>query len=376
MPDQYLQKQPTILIVDDNPINLKIFGHMLREQCYQIVEARDGLTALNMFESMKPDLVLLDVMMPGIDGFEVCRIIKSDDKNSNVPVIFLSARNDVSDIVKGFDSGAVDYLAKPFNKAELLVRLKTHLDFKIMRDELISTSNHLTDLNELKNRLFSIIGHDLRSPLSNVKMTLDFILRKIIDPSGSDFEETIHELVRSTDEMFSLLENLFGWARSQSETLEIVPEKIFPGEIVSSVLTFFGSRLKEKEISIDNQIDSSVYVWADSYLIKAVLKNLISNAIKYSFRGGTVVISAVPSENEILICVTDFGVGIEIERQSRLFSASKQVRTFGTENETGSGIGLLLCKDFVEKSGGLLKLESTKGQGSTIGFTLPLVKND
>jgi two-component system sensor histidine kinase/response regulator len=376
MSDQYLQKQPTILIVDDNPINLKIFGHMLSEQCYHIVEARDGLTALEMFESMKPDLVLLDVMMPGIDGFEVCRIIKSDVKNSNIPVIFLSARNDVSDIVKGFESGAVDYLAKPFNKAELLVRLKTHLDFKITRDELISTSFHLTELNELKNRLFSIIGHDLRSPLSNVKMTLDFILRKIIDPSGSDFEETIHELVRSTDEMFSLLENLFGWARSQSGTLEIVPEKIFPGEIVGSVLTFFGSRLKEKEISIDNQIDSSVYVWADSSLIKAVLKNLISNAIKFSYHGGKVVITANQTGNEISIHITDFGVGIEIERQSQLFSASKQVRTYGTENETGSGIGLLLCKDFVEKSGGLLKLESSKGRGSTFGFTLPRVKND
>lgn len=376
MSEPYSQKQATILIVDDNPINLKIFGHMLSEQHYQIVEARDGLIALDLFESVKPDLVLLDVMMPGIDGFEVCRIIKSDEKNSNVPVIFLSARNDVSDIVKGFESGAVDYLAKPFNKAELLVRLKTHLDFKLTRDELIRTSNHLTELNDLKNRLFSIIGHDLRSPLSNVKMTLDFILRKIIDPSSPDFDETIHELSKSTDEMFSLLENLFGWARSQSGTLDIVPEKIFPGEIVGSVLTFFGSRLKEKEISIDNRIDASVYAWADSSMIKAVLKNLVSNAIKYSHRGGQVVITADQSAHEILINVTDFGVGVEIERQSQLFSASKQVRTYGTENETGSGIGLLLCKDFVEKNGGDLNLLSAKGQGSTFGFTLPLVKNN
>ncbi len=372
MSDQFLEKQPIVLIVDDNPINLRIFRHILSNQNYRITEANNGLDALDMVETIRPDLVLLDVMMPGIDGFEVCRIIKSQDKNANMPVIFLSARNDVADIVKGFESGAVDYLAKPFNKAELLARLKTHLDFKFTRDELIRTSIHLQELNELKNRLFSIIGHDLRSPLSNVKMTLDFILRKIIDPSSPDFHETIQELSKTTDEMFSLLENLFGWSRSQSGTLEIVPEKINISELVNSLLASFSPRIMGKEIVIDNQIDSSVTAWADSSMIKAVLKNLISNALKYSYRGGKIMLSANRLESEVEIIFTDFGVGIEPERLNMLFNASKQVRTFGTENETGSGIGLMLCKDFIEKSRGTISIESTIGQGSRFCFRLPV----
>lgn len=373
MPDQDFTKQPCILIVDDNPINLKIFGHILCEQNYLIIEARDGQIALELFETVKPDLVLLDVMMPGMDGFEVCRRIKSNPKNLNIPVIFLSARNDVADIVKGFESGAIDYLAKPFNKSELLARLKTHLDFKLTRDELIRTTDHLTELNELKNRIFSIIGHDLRSPLSNVKMTLDFILRKIINPNSPDFDDTIQELAKSTDEMFCLLENLFGWARSQSGTLDLIPEQFSVKEQIDSLLTFFRQKIAEKEISIDQQIKPEVLLWADSSMIKSVLKNLISNALKYSYRGGQIILSSEQIGNKVQINVIDSGVGIEPERQQLIFNASKLNRTYGTENEIGSGIGLMLCKDFVEKNGGTLEVKSEKGQGSRFSFILPII---
>ncbi|MBV5314400.1 MAG: hybrid sensor histidine kinase/response regulator [Prolixibacteraceae bacterium] len=369
---QIFQKQACILIVDDNPINLRIFGHILREENYLIVEARDGHVALELLETISPDLVLLDVMMPGIDGFEVCQTIKSNPIHSAVPVIFLSARNDVSDIVKGFESGAIDYLAKPFNKSELLVRLKTHLDFKFTRDELVRTTNHLMELNELKNRLFSIIGHDLRSPLSNVKMTVDFIQRKIINPSGPEFDETIQDLAKSTDEMFFLLENLFGWARSQSGVIDIAAERIVLRELLESVFLFFLNKLKDKQIVINNQVDPSVHVWADASMIKSVLRNLISNAIKYSFRGGQIDISAHRSEGQVQINVIDSGVGIDSEIQPQLFSSSKLCQTYGTENESGSGIGLMLCKDFATKNNGNVEFESIKGQGSRFSLTLPI----
>lgn len=370
--DQHAQKKPTILIVDDNSISLRIFGHILSDQSYHIVEAHDGQIALELFDAIKPDLVLLDVMMPGINGFEVCKQIKSNPENEHIPVIFLSARNEVSDIVTGFESGGIDYLSKPYNKSELIVRIKTHLDFKLTRDELIHTSNHLVELNELKNRLFAIIGHDLRSPLSNLKMTLDFIHRKIINPLSPDFETTINELSKSTDEMFGLLENLFGWARSQSGTLEVVPEAFNMNEMVKSVLDIFKERLQEKEISVLNQIDSAIFIWADQSMIKAVLKNLISNAIKYSYRKGQVILSSELAENMVQTSITDFGVGIDSERQSQVFSASKQVKTYGTENETGSGIGLMLCKDFIEKNSGSIQIVSKVGQGSTFIFSLPI----
>ncbi|MBN2635389.1 MAG: response regulator, partial [Prolixibacteraceae bacterium] len=162
---------PTVLIVDDNSNNVKIIAITLRELNYKLVIATSGQSAIDMVDKTRPDLVLLDIMMPGMDGYETCEIIKSKKENENLPIIFLTALNDKSNIIRGFEVGGVDYITKPFNKEELISRVKTHLELKFTQDELQKTSDYLYNLNSLKDKMFSVIGHDLRSPLGSVKMT-------------------------------------------------------------------------------------------------------------------------------------------------------------------------------------------------------------
>ena len=204
----------TVLVVDDNPKNVQIIALLLREQKYKIIIAVNGLSAIDLVERARPDLILMDVMMPGMDGFEACMIIKTKTENENIPVIFLTALSEKINIVKGFEAGGVDYITKPFNKEELISRIKTHLELKFARDEMQKMTNHLVELNSIKDKMFSVIGHDLRSPLGSIKMTLDFLR----SDSGQhykieDFRNSVNLLAQTTDEVFGLLENLLGWAK-------------------------------------------------------------------------------------------------------------------------------------------------------------------
>jgi two-component system, sensor histidine kinase and response regulator len=154
------KKNPTILIVDDNPNNIKVLAIILTPFNYKIVIATDGAGAVEMVDRVRPDLILLDIMMPVMDGYEACRIIKSKKENTNIPVLFLSALDEKESIVEGFEAGGVDYITKPFNKEELFSRIRTHLELKLARDEIEKSNNHLTDLNSMKDKILSVIGHD------------------------------------------------------------------------------------------------------------------------------------------------------------------------------------------------------------------------
>lgn len=220
------QISPTILIVDDNSNNVKIIAITLRAFNYKLVIATNGQSAIDMVEKTRPDLVLMDVMMPGMDGYETCERIKAKKGNENIPIIFLTALSEKANIIRGFEAGGVDYITKPFNKEELISRVKTHLELKFTRDELQKNSNYLQSLNAVKDRMFSVIGHDLRSPLGSVKMTLEYLSETIEETSTEELKSTIDLLQKTTDEVFSLLENLLGWAKSQSGNLLISKEPI------------------------------------------------------------------------------------------------------------------------------------------------------
>lgn len=364
---------PTVLVVDDNPNNVKVVALLLRSLKYKIAIATDGEQAVNMVEKTRPDLILLDVMMPKMDGFEACRLIKSKPHNQNIPVIFITALSDTDNLVTGFKAGGVDYITKPFNKDELITRVKTHLDLKLTRDKLEQTLNHLAELNALKDKMFSVIGHDLRSPLSSVKMTLEF-LSKIAPGKDEILGEQINVMLKTTDEVFNLLENLLGWAKSQSGNLSINPENIKIAEIVQSIYTLNKGNLDLKKIKFIANIPEDLEVYADISTFKVILRNLVSNAIKFTPNEGTITVAAIPSNSDVLITVTDTGIGIAEENIPKILDSKTHYTTYGTNREAGSGLGLVLCKDFAEKNGGTIWLESTLGKGTTFFVKLPAKK--
>lgn len=366
------QKTPTILIVDDNANNIKVIAVTLRSQNYKLVIATNGKNAIEMVEKTRPDLVLLDIMMPGMDGYETCEIIKSKKENENIPVLFLTALSEKENIVKGFDAGGVDFITKPFNKDELISRVKTHIDLKLTRDELEDTTKHLAELNSLKDKMFSIIGHDLRSPLGSVKMTLEFLAQSATGSCPEEFKSTLDLMVKTTDEVFNLLENLLGWGKSQSGNLSLEPEEINLYDLVNSVYLLNKGNISLKNIRFIQEIEEEATVFADLNTLKIVLRNLFSNAIKFTPDKGAVKISSKSVDgNKVQITVQDTGVGIPAENLSKLFDSKKHITTYGTNKESGSGLGLKLCSDFINRNKGEIKVESEEGKGSSFMITLP-----
>lgn len=364
---------PTILVVDDNKKNLQVLGNILHEEAYKVAMAIEGNSAIKLANQLLPDLIILDIMMPGMDGFEVCKILKADENTKEIPIIFLTAKIEIDDVIEGFNLGGADYITKPFKRKELIVRIKNHLDLINSKRKIIEQANELKAANIFKDKLFSIIGHDLRSPLSSLKLTFDLIVAGLIDIHENDFMDTIKSLSKSTEEAYVLLENLLGWAKSESGTLEVIPENINMKEMAESTQRLLKLNLQNKSIELVIDIDQNINANADNQMIKTVLRNLVSNAIKFTPEHGRITIQSKQHDDKIITSIIDSGVGIPPENLDQLFIARGKVRTYGTNNEPGSGLGLILCYDFVEKNNGKLSVTSTVNVGSTFTFSLPVV---
>jgi two-component system sensor histidine kinase/response regulator len=372
--DNYSKREATILIIEDNPINLQIIGKMLKEKAFRIAIAKNGQGGVRLAKKLLPDLILLDIMMPGMDGFQVCKLLKANTSFKHTPILFITAKTDIQDVIQGFSVGGVDYITKPFNKEELLIRIQTHLDLKIARDRLEFQTKELKELNTMKDKLFSIIGHDLRSPLASVKMQLELMSRSKILSDKDD--SSINVLLRTTDEVFNLLDNLLAWGKSQSRSLSIIPENVNLTTAVEYAKRLFEMHLAAKSITMTSHVPKEMMVFVDMNLLYTVLRNLLSNAIKFTPKGGNIIVRAKIVDTHTQISVCDTGIGISSENQKKLFGFKDHISARGTDQEEGTGLGLLLCKEFIEKSKGKIEVDSALGKGSTFTFTLPLATTE
>lgn len=420
--------KPSILIVDDQAANLKVISSVLSES-YRLYVANSGERALRILDVAQPDLILLDIMMPEMDGFEVCRRLKeSDGATKDIPVIFLTAKTEIEDIMRGFEIGGVDYITKPFNIKEVNARISTHLllssslnrikeqnlelelansRLRDTQDELVKRNDdlvlahgaieehafqinqinqqlleseyrlkvrneELTDVNSEKDRFFSIIAHDLRSPFSGLLGLLQMLNENDIEISDAERKELLGMLYDSTKNVYSLLENLLEWSRLQRGVINFNPETISISLIVSHVLNVIQTNASLKEISISSKIDSEVYGYADPQMLNTVLRNLLSNAVKFTKRGGKINISANANDTEIIICIEDSGIGIQKDNLENLFKLSNHNYRLGTEGERSTGLGLLLCKELIGKNNGRIWAESKFGVGSQFYVALPV----
>jgi signal transduction histidine kinase len=360
-------QKPLIFIVEDVPRNLQVLFHILKKGEYRIAAASNGHQALDMIPEAQPDLVLLDVMMPEIDGFEVCRQLKKNPAAADIPIIFLTAKAETTNVVKGFEIGAVDYVTKPFNPAELLARVKTHLELKFARETLKGLIN-------ARDKFFSIIAHDLRNPLQNLILSSDLLRYSYDSFDEAERKEYIQRLNNSANQLSSLLETLLDWSRVQRGIMELHREKINIAALAAKNIDLLKENAIKKNITVSSQIQADTFAFADKNMIVTVIRNLVSNAVKFTHPGGEVKITAKTSstDNFIEITVSDNGVGIKEEDIAGLFRIDVHKKTRGTANEKGTGLGLLLCKEFVEKNKGSIKVVSTPGQGSDFTFTLPV----
>ena len=278
-------KKPYILAVDDERLNLELLRFILERNQYEFVGTSDDDYFFDLLKERKPDLILLDVIMPRIEGFELCEKIKEFQAYRDIPIIFLTGKVNVKDKVKGFEVGGVDYVTKPFNEQELIARIRTHIELMRARKKIEEQAQNLQQSNDLKDRMFSIIGHDLRSPLSAAKLKMDFIMRGIIDPKGDAFlDETVFGLLKTMDEALNLLQNLLGWAKSESDQIQMIPEKLDVHELVEQTLRLLKLGSEHKKIELSNNVPEDTFAYADNNMIKTVLRKLVVQCYKVHSR--------------------------------------------------------------------------------------------
>ncbi|WP_129585801.1 hybrid sensor histidine kinase/response regulator [Bacteroides bouchesdurhonensis] len=365
-----------ILIVDDVISNVLLLKVLLTNEKFNIVTANNGQQALEQVEKEKPDLVLLDVMMPDMSGFEVALKMKADAVMSEIPIIFLTALNSTADIVKGFQVGGNDFISKPFNKEELIIRVTHQISLVAAKRIIVAQTEELRRTIMGRDKLYSVIAHDLRSPMGSIKMVLNMLILNLPTQTiGDEMYELLTMANQTTEDVFSLLDNLLKWTKSQIGKLKVVYQDINLVEVIEGVSEIFNMVAGLKQIKIVLDISSDrVEVRADIDMIKTVIRNLISNAIKFSNEGTEIVVSVTEEDSMAVVSVKDSGCGIDEENQKKLLHTDTHFSTFGTNNEEGSGLGLLLCKDFVVKNGGDLWFTSKEGEGSTFSFSVPLLQ--
>ncbi|ETR71151.1 MAG: response regulator receiver sensor signal transduction histidine kinase [Candidatus Magnetoglobus multicellularis str. Araruama] len=355
----------TILVVDDNPTNIELLLVYLHENKYRILVTRDGPNALKRAVSAKPDLILLDIMMPGMNGFETCEQLKNNPETNNIPIIFMTALTDIDTKLKGFELGAVDYITKPFQRAEVSARISTHLTIQEQKTKL-------AQLNASKDRFFSIVAHDMKGAFGSLMNFTQYISKSFDEWTREDLKRLIRDMCKSTEKNYKLLENFLEWSRFQLGATPFRPSNVLLEYIIVQAIQLYQAHADSKSIQITYDFSSETYIQGDPQMLATIFRNLISNAIKFTHNGGTIQLDCNNLGNDLEIIIADDGCGMDKETVDKLFYLDKKHQTEGTAGEKGTGLGLLLCKDLLEKHKGRIRVNSKKGEGTQFRIYLPV----
>lgn len=353
-----------ILVVDDQSANVQIVGTILGNLGHEIIPASDGATALKRVALRLPDLILLDLLMPGMGGGEVCRQLKENPEWKDIPVIFLSAADDKDLIVRALDSGGVDYITKPFNQAELISRVRTQLVLKSARDRL-------KQLAEDKDELLGILAHDLKNYLGGINMSAALISRQVERFKDGRLTQLSDNLVRSSAQAMAFVkEFLANSAMDHVFTLELTAANL--NEIAAATVQQYQEAARQKEMEIESDFPTeAVVALADVSCLDQVLDNLISNALKFSPPGRHIFISVRPAAKHAECIIRDEGPGFTVEDKARMFRRYGRLSARPTGGEPSTGLGLSIVRKLVQAMDGELLCESNPGQGATFTIRLP-----
>jgi len=341
---------------------------ILKKEGYTLLTCDNGPQALQIAQKEHPNLILLDIMMPEMNGYEVLQHLKSNPETNDITVIIMSALSDMQSIVKGYQLGATEYVTKPFQREELLKRVAHR--FELFSIERIK--HELENTIESRDTLYSVIAYDLRSPLGSLKMMNNAILTMVDkEKVGEDTFGMLQMINKTSEEIFLLLDNLLKWTKNRLNKQHLYKQETDINSIISSTVEMYVPITEQKGITLiqentDKRLNGSV----DIEMLKTIIRNLLSNAMKYSYEGGTITVSSSVQDEYAIISIKDTGKGIKEEDMPKLFNSDSHYTTYGTNNEKGSGLGLLLCKDYVELHGGKIWFESKEEEGSIFYFSL------
>lgn len=364
----------TILIVDDNPTNTFLLESILKREKYNTLVAYNGKEALDKMQELHPDLVLLDIMMPEMDGYETAERKAQINSIKDIPFLFVTALSDTNNMVKGFKAGCSDFISKPFNTEEILIRIYHQLLSVADKRTIINQTDELKRLIKNRDKLYAVVAHDLRSPLGTIKTVLNILDDELQENTiGEDYKELLHAITDSSNELFSLLEDLLSWTKSQMGKLIFQPSSFPFSEAITDAIKAASSMANIHNITI-NYIDNSncEHFWGDKKMITTVARNIIVNAIKFSDDDSVIDIETKIEDTCFVCNIVDCGCGMNEDVQNAL-REQIGITTTGVRQEEGTGLGLSLCREFIKVHKGSLDFTSEENVGSTFTFKLPII---
>ena len=357
--------RPSVLIVDDTAENLRLLSTILTDNGYEVRPVTSGRQALQTAERAAPDLVLLDISMPHMDGFKVCRQFKERKNLRDIPIIFLTALTDTADKLEAFAAGGVDYISKPFQVEEVLARVRVHIDLRRAQSQASRNYDRLRELEKVRDDLVHMIVHDMRSPLQGVLILLATLRRQVSD---ADMTETIDDAVVAARELARMANDLLDVSRLEQGKMPLAMEACDVVGLAREVAAnFAGDELRKVVV----EGGPPVSVQCDAALVRRILENLVSNGMKHTPAGSAVRVRAMSGDAAVRVQVRDNGSGVPVEARERIFEKFAGVKTRVNGDYHSVGLGLAFCKLAVQAHGGAIGVEDAEGGGSVFWFDLP-----
>ena len=370
-----LQRTGEILVVDDMESNIRLLSNILVSIGHKVRTALNGELALMSIRSQAPDVVLLDIRMPKIDGYEVCRRIKADPATSDIPVIFISALNDTDDIVRAFEVGGVDYITKPFKLKEVLARVSTQITLSQQRKQIEENRQHEIEyfetLNRMKDQFIKAATHDLKNPLALIAGYASLL--ETIKPGETEEMQTFIDGVKEgVDKMLHLVTDMLDLLQMESG-FHLELDNVSLSQFVAGCVSNFQFRAQEKQIQLTlDQPETDLTIPIDPFRVGRVMDNLLSNAIKYTPPGQDITVRVDTNGDYAMIEVQDTGYGIPEDALPRIFDPFYRVDNRQHRAEEGTGLGLSIAAAIIDQHNGEIQVESQVDVGSTFRIYLPL----
>lgn len=356
-----------ILIVDDTPANLQLLAGLLRERGYKVRPVPSGPLALEAARAQPPDLILLDISMPGMDGYEVCRRLKQDDALCDIPVLFVSALNETTDKVAAFAAGGVDFVTKPFQIDEVAARVRIHLELRRREQQLSQGFLRLSQLEQQRDAFVHMVVHDMKSPLTGIGLSLE-LLRDMLPPEAAEMRDIADGALTSARQLTQMAEQMLLLSKAESGNLTPMLTDTDLPALASLVVQALRGGACGRRLELTGA--GRLLCRCDAEMVRRVIQNLLSNALKFSPSGALVTVNIAEQAGDAVLSVTDQGPGIAPEHQAIIFEKYKQAPD--GQNKLGTGLGLAYCRMAVDAHKGRISVKSERGKGSVFEVRLPL----
>ena len=364
------QDVASILMVDDNPVNLQVLNSMLKQSGWRPRPVTSGQLGLQAARNEPPDLVLLDVNMPEMNGYEVCEQLKADTRLAGIPVIFVSALGETMDKVRGFAVGGVDYITKPFQLDEVRARVTAHLELRRQRRELQASYDKLRESERLRDSLVHMIVHDLRSPLTAISAYLQLFGQEAKEKLGAETQEDIASAMHATRNMVRMINGILDVSKMEAQMMKLDLRECDLVQVVGQSLDDLESLVGARRLAFERPA-APAGVLADHEIVSRIVQNLLANALRFTPADGEVRVGVVVEAEHVRVFVADTGPGIPPDFRESIFDKFVQLDGSALHRNRTTGLGLAFCKLAVEAHGGRIGVDSELGKGSSFWFTLP-----